>query len=58
MRGQIISARQANNTAFSVPRLITLGGDHTTYAKSGGRSHSGVSGTWPAILVIETLLII
>lgn len=27
---KIISARSANSTDFSVPRIITLGGDHTT----------------------------
>ncbi|EME87426.1 uncharacterized protein MYCFIDRAFT_125327 [Pseudocercospora fijiensis CIRAD86] len=27
---KIISARSANSTYFSVPRIITLGGDHTT----------------------------
>lgn len=30
LRQQIISARKANNTDYPVPRIITLGGDHTT----------------------------
>lgn len=27
---RIVSARKANNTEYSVPRIVTLGGDHTT----------------------------
>lgn len=27
---RVVSARKANNTEYSVPRIVTLGGDHTT----------------------------
>jgi len=30
MQAQIVSSRSTNNTDYPVPRIVTLGGDHTT----------------------------
>jgi agmatinase len=46
---KIIAGREANNSAYSVPRIVTLGGDHTT-------TLSALRGTyknWGAVSVIH-----
>lgn len=46
---QIISGRDANNTEYKVPRIITLGGDHTTTLPA----LRSIYGHWGAVSVIH-----
>ncbi|KAM0696859.1 hypothetical protein Q7P36_002930 [Cladosporium allicinum] len=46
---RIISARTANNTDYTVPRIVTLGGDHTTTLSALRSTHDH----WGAVSVIH-----
>ncbi|GAB7325165.1 hypothetical protein MBLNU13_g09245t1 [Cladosporium sp. NU13] len=46
---RIVSARTANNTDYSVPRIVTLGGDHTTTLSALRSTHDH----WGAVSVIH-----
>jgi agmatinase len=46
---RVVSARTANNTDYSVPRIVTLGGDHTTTLSALRSTHDH----WGAVSVIH-----
>lgn len=46
---RIISARPANSTKYTTPRIITLGGDHTTTLSALRSTHDH----WGAVSVIH-----
>lgn len=46
---QVISSRSATNTTYTVPRILTLGGDHTTTLSALRSTHSH----WGAVSVIH-----
>jgi agmatinase len=46
---RVVSARKANNTDYAVPRIVTLGGDHTTTLSALRSTHDH----WGAVSVIH-----